>query len=96
MKLLFECFACVFACILTSSKITRFGSWKAGPSFQGGFCHRGAGAHEASPLRARRGSVGRLVGWVGLFGPGYALNFNIYEKNLIEIIKTYLILCIIL
>jgi hypothetical protein len=37
-----------------------------------------------------------LVGWVGLFGPGYALHFNIYEKNLIEIIKTYLILCIIL
>jgi hypothetical protein len=39
MKLWFECFVCVFACILASSRITRSGSWKTDPSFQGGFCH---------------------------------------------------------
>jgi hypothetical protein len=44
MKLWFECFICVFACILASSRITQSGSWKTDPSFLRWFYHnRGQG-----------------------------------------------------
>jgi hypothetical protein len=35
----FECFICVFACILTSSRITRSRCWKMDPTFLRWFCH---------------------------------------------------------
>jgi hypothetical protein len=37
-----ECFVCVFACIIASSRITRSRSWKTDSSFLRWFCHNEA------------------------------------------------------